>query len=165
MMIYQAIEDIDAVEIGLNIEFRINDEENTDNAMRVHRIFNDFLRDEFTKNVDIGMEHQYKVSSVIARYYYRFPIPPYGDDYFDAIKYPSVRSQNDWNVCLLPERAKELLTLPIVLLAEYNSDDDICPKKMINGFDFEGNALFSDYNSINLKELFPITWWRDILET
>lgn len=72
---------------------------------RKYQLYNEFLLNEFTKEVQPGLEHLYRVSEFIAKCYFDLP----RRDIQDAWLYPSVASAGKDNVCFYPEIAKEVL--------------------------------------------------------
>lgn len=84
------------------------------------KILDNFLVDEFTREVGEGTEHLYKISELIAKDY--FDLPPKVVQ--DAWLYPSVASKAGYNVCFREEIAKEKLELLGVQLLKYNKKEN-----------------------------------------
>lgn len=89
------------------------------NAIFIHEIYNDFFRDEFSRDVGVGTEHLYRVSEIIAKQY--FDLPP--RDAQDAWAYSSVQDKTKYNVCFRPEIAHDLLNLHGAMICRIKNDD------------------------------------------
>lgn len=69
-------------------------------------LINDFLRDEFTRDVGAGSEHLYTLSETVAKSWFDLPTEAQ-----DAWCYPSVMMKPSYNVCFRPKAARECLRL------------------------------------------------------
>lgn len=69
-----------------------------------------FLREEFRRDVKPGEEYNYRVSNLIAKFFY-----PYSNHDFDGWSYPSVADEGENSICLKPIKAKEKLTIACVM--------------------------------------------------
>jgi hypothetical protein len=76
----------------------------------IHNKINGFLRKEFTRDVVPGNEYEYKVSAIIAKFYY-----PYGLNNTIGWSYPSVADVGLSSICLEPNQAKEKLSVKYVI--------------------------------------------------
>lgn len=120
-------------------------------AVLVHEIYNNFLKDEFSRDVGIGTEHLYKISEIIAKWY--FDLPP--RDVQDAWAYSSIPNKNNYNVCFRPEIAKDLLELQGAAICEIDEDSNIIPICITHGFDDKGIAQFYKLGSEVQRKYFP----------
>lgn len=94
----------------------------TDNmAILNNDLMNDFLRDEFSRDVGKGTEYLYKASEIIAKWY--FDLPP--ENVQDAWAYSSIQDKEKYNVCFRPEIAHKLLKLEGALICKKEKADDI----------------------------------------
>jgi hypothetical protein len=147
---YEAKEDIKVNSIGMEYNYEllgIKDEQ----AILVNDMINDFLRDEFSRDVGNGTEYLYKISEIIAKWY--FDLPP--REVQDAWAYPSVKDKFSYNVCFRPDIAKELLQLKGALICKYDNNDSINVKCVAVGFNKEGYANFYDLGSPIQEQVFP----------
>lgn len=92
-----------------------------DVAILNNNLLNDFLRDEFSRDVGRGTEYLYKISEIIAKWY--FDLPP--SDVQDAWAYSSVHDKSKLNVCFRPELAHKLLHLHGGLICKKDGSDQI----------------------------------------
>jgi len=110
LICYEIIDDIKATLIGINNDFSEYD----DNDRLKLRIINNFLKDEFTREVGEGNEHLYKLSEIIAKDY--FDLPPRAVQ--DAWCYSSIANKSAINLCMRPDIATEKLKVKYVSLSE-----------------------------------------------
>jgi len=159
LIVYRVTRNIQAIEIGGDYDFHYqNLGKSSENIILINETYNNFFRDEFCRDVGIGTEYLYKLSVAIARNIFSFP--PSGEKFIDAMQYPSVCSKKDWNVCILPEKVKELLAVQSVMVVQYFGADRIIPIKIMQGYDKKGNAKF--YNLKPDEKLkFSDSWWKD----
>lgn len=90
-------------------------------AITVHEIYNNFLRDEFSRDVGKGTEFLYRVSERIAKDYFDL-LPRVVQD---AWGYSSVQDKAKYNVCFRPEIAHELLQVDGALICKKDESDNI----------------------------------------
>lgn len=110
---YNAIEPIKVNVIGGKYDYKAIGL--TDNkAILNHEIINDFLRDEFSRDVGTGTEYLYKISEIIAKHY--FDLPPRDDQ--NAWAYCSIQDKEKLNVCFRPDIAHEILKLEGALICK-----------------------------------------------
>ena len=148
LIIYETIRPIKINIIGANNDIHILSEEDN----KKFQLYNNFLREEFTKVVPCGSEYLYRVSEFIAKCY--FDLPP--RDVQDAWFYPSVASKGGYNICFRPEIAKESLKLVGALFCSMMNFKDNPSFKCyyIATLNTENKVTFSpDLNK--MKELFP----------
>lgn len=81
-------------------------------------IMNDFLHDEFCREVECGLEHLYRVSNHVSKWY--FDLPP---DHNDCLLYPSTKRRDVYVAAFKPVKAQECLKLKGTLLVEPVEDD------------------------------------------
>ena len=124
----------------------------TDNkAILNNDLINDFLRDEFSRDVGKGTEYLYKVSEIIAKWY--FDLPP--EDVQDAWAYSSIQDKEKYNVCFRPEIAHKLLKLEGALICKKENVDDISVRCIAIGSKTENKAYFYPLGSEQQKSAFP----------
>jgi len=147
---YTALSDIKVNIIGG--EYNYNECGLTDeHAITVHEIYNDFLRDEFSRDVGEGTEYLYKVSEIIAKSF--FDLPP--EDVQDAWCYSSIQDKTKYNVCFRPEIAHKKLKLNGVILCKRSNEDNIIPI-VCGAVDYSsGKILYDTLGSKMQKEIFP----------
>ena len=88
VIVYEAREDIKVNCIGLEHDYSKLDI--TDSKLiLISDMLNDFLRDEFSREVGLGTEYLYKISEIIAKWY--FDLPPRSVQ--DAWAYPSIKDK------------------------------------------------------------------------
>lgn len=103
VMVYEAVDAVRTPVIGLSHP-SINwlDE---DDAMKMEMV-NEFLRNEFTRDVGRGTEYLYRISESIAKTWFDFP-----PELQDAWCYPSIVDKNSYNVAFRPDKRRERLRL------------------------------------------------------
>ncbi len=82
-------------------------------AIMIYDMYNDFLVDEFSRDVGKGTEFLYRTSEMIAKAY--FDLPP---EVQDAWVYASVLNKQMFNACFRPEKAHSLLSLQGALICK-----------------------------------------------
>lgn len=150
VIVYEAKEEVKVNCIGSTYDYKklgIFDK----NIILVNELLNDFLRDEFSRDVGIGTEYLYRISEIIAKDY--FDLPP--RDVQDAWAYPSVKSKDNYNVCFRPNIARELLELHGTMIAKNDSGKMIHVKCISHGFNEAGIAKFYELGTDIQKEIFP----------
>lgn len=149
LIVYEALEPIKMNIIGA--ETTIPDLNEDD--IRKYQLYNNFLREEFTKEVQPGLEYYYRVSEYIAKFY--FDLPP--RDVQGAWMYPSVASSGEYNVCLRPEIAKEVLKFVGVIFGRLIklNDNTLFQSLLIGTANSENNMSFTQYNPKLMETLFP----------
>lgn len=150
---YEAKEDIKVNCIGR--EYNYEEMGIKDNHFKlINNIINDFLRDEFTRDVGEGTEYLYKISEIIAKSY--FDLPP--RVFQDAWAYNSVQNKEFYNVCFRPEIARELLNLNGAMICknkDKNKNQLLEVFCITHGFNENGDALFHNLGSEVQKKIFP----------
>ncbi|WP_202900602.1 hypothetical protein [Streptococcus equinus] len=150
VIVYEAREDIKVNCIGLEHDYSKLDI--TDSKLiLISDMLNDFLRDEFSRDVGLGTEYLYKISEIIAKWY--FDLPPRSVQ--DAWAYPSIKDKFSYNTCFRPDVAKEVLELKGALVCQNVDSDNILVKCISHGFDDSGHANFYPLGSPIQKEVFP----------
>lgn len=114
-------------------------------------LINDFLRDEFSRDVGKGTEYLYIVSEIIAKWY--FDLPP--EDVQDAWAYSSIQNKEKYNVCFRPEIAHKLLKLEGALICKKEKVDDISVRCIAIGSKTDNKAYFYPLGSEQQKRVFP----------
>ncbi|MEK3806102.1 RES family NAD+ phosphorylase [Bacillus sp. FSL H8-0547] len=99
LIVYDVKKDINVIDIG---EYAHENDE-FDPA---YRVIADFLKQEFTREVETGMEHEYVVSNLIAKFFY-----PYTTYKFDGWSYPSVADKGSKCLCLAPHKARKKMKI------------------------------------------------------
>ena len=108
LIVYEAIEQINVVPIGIRCAYKgLNESE----ILKL-RMFEDFLCHEFIRDVGKGTEYLYRNSEYIAKRF--FDLPP---EVQDAWCYPSIVKKENYNVCFRPNKRKEKLKLIGVQIA------------------------------------------------
>lgn len=148
LMVYEALEPIKMNIIGAHMTIPQADED----INRKYQLYNNFLREEFTKEVQSGSEYYYRVSECIAKFY--FDLPP--RVFQDAWIYPSVASSGTYNVCFRPDIAKEVLKFVGVIISRMiSSHDGIFQCLLIGTASQDNNMSFYHYNPNLMEKLFP----------
>lgn len=149
LIVYEAIEDIRVVTIGITPELP---DLSKDEELKL-RMLNDFLVHEFVRDVGEGTEYLYNVSEIIAKDY--FELPPAIQD---AWCYPSVAERPAFNVCFRPPVAKQKLHLVGVQIASCirgTSGISFYVKCVASGFDHNGVFRYYPVGSAEQMRLFP----------
>ncbi|MFK3992947.1 hypothetical protein [Staphylococcus capitis] len=148
---YSAINDIKVNIIGgeynyekLNIKSK--------KAIFIHEMINNFLREEYSREVGIGTEHLYKTSEIIAKSF--FDLPP--EEIQDAWAYISTIDKKSYNVCFRPEIAKKKLQLDGAIVASVDVMNNIKCFCVTSGYDEEDKkTYFHEIGSDYQKKIFP----------
>ena len=127
--------------------FGINDE----HAIMVHEIINNFLRDEFSRDVGEGTEYLYKISETIAKSLY--DLPP--REVQDAWAYSSVQDKTKYNVCFRPEIAHDMLELQGALICQKGKSEDIQVHCVALYEKEENEVKYYEIGSEKQKKIFP----------
>lgn len=148
LIVYEALEPIKMNIIGADKYIS----ELSENDNRKYQLYNKFLREEFTKEVQTGFEHYYRVSEYIAKYYFDLP----ARDIQDAWMYPSVASSGEYNICFRPDIAKEVLKFVGVIIGRMIDLKECIFQCLLIGTAESGNSMsFTQYNSTLMEKLFP----------
>lgn len=150
IIVYEAKTDIKVNSIGMEYNYErlgIDDKQ----VILINDMINDFLRDEFSREVGNGTEYLYKISEIISKWY--FDLPP--REVQDAWAYPSIKDKLSYNVCFRPDIAKEVLELQGALICKYDNTDSINVKCISHGFNEYGYANFYELGSPTQKQIFP----------
>ena len=150
LIVYEAKQEIKLNIIGVNRDVsELNEIEN-----RKYQLYNEFLLNEFTKEVQPGQEHLYRVSELIAKTYFDLP----RRDIQDAWMYPSVASEGKSNVCFYPEVAKEVLDFKCAVFGSMMVPGNSPQIKFlsIRFPDSEGNISCYDVYPYLMKDLLPL---------
>jgi len=99
LITYTIQSDINVINIG-------DEPQHTNEYSEIHKKIADFLRKEFTRTVEKGKEYEYRISQMIASFFY-----PYNIHNYDGWSYPSVAHNGENSLCLNPAIAKEKLSL------------------------------------------------------
>lgn len=150
---YEATEDIKANCMGI---FNVQEQQHelSSNQLVKLRIINDFIKDEFTRDVGKGTEYLYRTSEFIAKHF--FDLPPRVVQ--DAWCYPSIANKPSVNLCFRPEIAKEILQLKGIQLGLDYEVSDSSLKLSIIGImteGYDGDLLSHKIGSEKQKEVFP----------
>lgn len=148
-MVYEATDDIKVNLIGQQYNYEMLGIQ-SEKIKLINNIFNDFLKDEFSRDVGEGTEYLYIVSELIAKNF--FDLPPRNIQ--DAWAYPSLKDKEKYNVD--PEIAKEVLKLKGTLICEkLPRSYEIHVKCIQSGFDSSGKAQFYSVGSEEQHKVFP----------
>ncbi|EEL55343.1 hypothetical protein COA13_07145 [Bacillus cereus] len=151
LMVYEATDDIKVNLIGQQYNYEMLGIQ-SEKIKLINNIFNDFLKDEFSRDVGEGTEYLYIVSELIAKNFFDFP-PKVVQD---AWAYPSLKDKEKYNVCFRPEIAKEVLKLKGTLICEKLPQSyQIQVKRIQSGFDSSGEAQFYAIGSKEQQKVFP----------
>jgi len=151
LMVYEATDDIKVNLIGQQYDYEMLGIQ-SEKIKLINNIFNDFLKDEFSRDVGEGTEYLYIVSELISKSF--FDLPP--RDVQDAWAYPSLKDKERYNVCFRPEIAKEVLKLKGTLICEKLPQSyKIHVKCIQSGFDSSGKAQFYSLGSEEQRKVFP----------
>lgn len=119
-------------------------------AILIHELYNNFLKDEFSRDVAPGLEYLYTVSEMIAKSY--FDLPPRVVQ--DAWAYSSIRDKNKLNVCFRPDIAHDLLRLEGAAICK-NKDNQIQAYCIAADVEGTGKIQYFRMNTGVQKERFP----------
>lgn len=147
---YTAKSEIKVNLIGGSIDYQrfgIDDEK----AIMIHEMYNDFLREEFSRDVGEKTRYLYRISEAIAKSY--FDLPPRVVQ--DAWAYSSVKDKTEYNVCFRPDIAHELLKLNGAMICKLNCKNEVQVLRVAVGADEQGKILFYPVGSPQQKEAFP----------
>ncbi|WP_206001524.1 hypothetical protein [Paraclostridium dentum] len=150
IIVYEAKADIKVNSIGMEYSYEKLGIDNKQ-AILINDMINDFLRDEFSREVGNGTEYLYKISEIISKGY--FDLPPRVVQ--DAWAYPSIKDKLSYNVCFRPDIAKDVLELQGALICKYDNTDNINVKCVSNGFNEYGYTNFYELGSPIQKQIFP----------
>jgi len=160
LIVYEVVKDIEAIEIGGNFDSQYSGILNhcsKDKIILNNEIVNSFLIDEFRRDVGEGTEYLYKLSRTIAGC---FGFPNAGTG-FDGIKYPAAFDASEWNVCLLPQKARESLRLKNAFIAEHHYEcDKLTLTQVMTGYSRVERAKFRNL-SWHEQAMFSDKWWSD----
>ncbi len=119
-------------------------------AILIHELYNNFLKDEFSRDVAPGLEYLYTVSEMIAKNY--FDLPPRAIQ--DAWAYSSVQDKSKYNVCFRPDIAHDLLKLEGAAICK-NKGEQIQAYCIAADVDGTGNVQYVRMNTVLQMERFP----------
>lgn len=148
---YRAIKDIKVNIIGGEYNYeRMNIK--SKKAIFIHEMINNFLREEYSREVGIGTEHLYKTSELIAKSF--FDLPP--EEIQDAWAYISTIDKKSYNVCFRPEIAKKKLKLDGAIVANIDEMNNIKCFCVTPGYDEEDKkTYFYEIGSDYQRKVFP----------
>ncbi|MEK5260945.1 hypothetical protein MKY75_17225 [Paenibacillus sp. FSL L8-0663] len=150
LIMYEAKEEIKVNMIGQEYNYE-SLQIYSEKARLINDIINDFLREEFSRDVGVGTEYLYIVSEFIAKSF--FDLPP--RDVQDAWAYPSLKDKSNYNVCFRPEIARKLLDLKGASIGQKQpQNNDIKVMCIAHDFDESGIAQFHQLGSEVQKEYF-----------
>ena len=114
------------------------------------KLYNEFLINEFSKDVGIGTEFLYRPSEIIAKKYFNQDIVQ------DAWCYSSVADKKRYNFCFYPHKAKECLDLVGVRFCKLVFKDGQKVQIVLDaiGSDSNGNLIYHKINSEISKKTF-----------
>lgn len=111
-------------------------------------MINDFFYDEFTREVEKGLEHLYRPSEMIAKTY--FDVPPQVQDCWT---YPSTKNRSITNATFTPKKAHECLELMGVMVTENKGSAQV--KVYFIGRPGRKNFEYFPVGSPEQRALFP----------
>ncbi|MBE4910188.1 RES domain-containing protein [Bacillus luteolus] len=114
LIVYDVIKDVDLIDIG---EYCFDNGE----FDQIYRMIAAFFKYEFMRKVDIGQEHEYRVSNLIAKLFY-----PYTIYKVDGWSYPSVANEGSKCLCLAPEKARGKMKIKYAI-KYLKLEDEIIP--------------------------------------
>jgi hypothetical protein len=154
IIVYEAIEPITVLSIGdFPPEVGLSSEE----KLKL-RIIMDFVRHEFTREVGVGTEHLYKISSTFASQFFFRPHSMLPSGIAEGWNYPSVARKGGINTCFHPALAKRKLSLQGFILATVKIVDgkySYKPLSVAHGFDRKGNFIYHPTFGEVSKRIFP----------
>lgn len=146
MIVYEVKENIKTANIGCPIEHDgFSDEE----LLKISML-EDFLKHEFCRDVGVGTEFLYKISSTIAKDHYDLP-------FSDGWTYPSIAKKDGFNICFRPEFAHAKLKLIGVMFASLGKEktSPFTVKCIAHGYDANGIFQYHSIGSDIQKKIFP----------
>ena len=121
-------------------------------ARLIHEIYNNFLKDEFSRDVGVGTEYLYRISENIAKAY--FDLPPRAVQ--DAWCYASIQDKSKCNVCFRPEIAHDLLHLEGAMICRKIHDNLACYRMLTIG---ENGKIYGcnvgETGAVGQNQIFP----------
>lgn len=147
LIAYKTKRDIYAVFIGLtnHDSYALTPEEKVK-----ARLIENFLYEEFSRDVGEGTEFLYRASEHIARNYFE-PDPADEDEVW---MYPSIVSKKEHNLCFRSNVAKRLLRLRGVMIGSFEQGNIIC-NHITHGIDGNHNFIYYPVGSDVQKSIFP----------
>ncbi|ENM2847099.1 hypothetical protein ACPDXS_003506 [Vibrio cholerae] len=149
LIVYEALEDIKVVCIGIDVAQEHLSEQNK----LKHTMLQDFLKHEFIRDVGIGTEYLYRISESIIKDY--FDLPP---EWQDGWCYPSVAKKGGfYNVCFRPsiKRKVKLVGTQIANVKRIEKDYLFSVKLIAADLNSDGDLEYYDVGSDAQKQLFP----------
>ena len=119
-------------------------------AKRSHKIYDDFFKEEFCREVKRGEEYLYNISQLLIKDFHDWP-----REFQDAWAYPSVQDKRMFNACFRPELAKDLLQLDGGIVVKNENAEYIKAICITHGFDTARLAQFYEIGSEMQKRIFP----------
>jgi hypothetical protein len=107
---YRAKRDIITSPLGLPV----HDPRFTEEELAKLNLFEQFLYEEFTRQVESGSEILYRPPQTIAKLWYNLP-------FRDAWIYPSIQSRTKMNLAFAPDKANECLEIRGALIGSLNN--------------------------------------------
>ena len=154
IIVYQAVEPITVLGIGdFPSEIVLPPEEKVK-----LRMIMDFVRHEFIREVGIGTEHFYKISSTLATQFFGRPSAALPSGITEGWNYPSVARKGGTNTCFHPSLVKDKLNLQGFILASVKIVDRrylVKPLSVAHGFDKKGNFIYHPTFGEVSKRIFP----------
>ena len=106
------------------------------------QLINEFLINEFSKDVGIGIEYLYRASEIISKKFF------HQDSVQDAWCYPSIVNKKRYNYCFYPEKAIECLNLVGVRICKLVVQDGEKVQIVLDAISSESNGDFT-YHKID----------------
>lgn len=149
LIVYEAKENVNVTLIGEPP----NTEDFNDNETLKLKMIQDFLRDEFTRDVGVGTEYLYKISECIAKDY--FDLPP---DFHDAWCYPSIAKKDSFNVAFRPQTRTKLRLVGVQIAKARKLQDGsflITAYMIAKEMNYSEDLSYFKIGSAEQRELFP----------
>lgn len=116
VMQYKPKRDINATQIGGDLNRKTLNLESKQ-AEGNYAIINNFINEEFSREVGIGTEHLYKTSELIAKNFFDLP-----SEWQDAWTFPSIQEKSNMNIAFRKKIAEEILNLNSVLVCKHDEN-------------------------------------------
>lgn len=147
LMSYVAIDDVKINYIGW--EYTQDELQMSDKAYFAFCLINDFLHDEYSRDVGQGTEFLYRVSESIAKSYFDLP-----EEMQDAWAYNSVFDKNAINVCFRPQIAHNKMILKGAMICK-NTDQNQIQVFCVALPNTDGSISYYELGSAQQMEAFP----------
>lgn len=146
LIVYEATEDVNVTVIGGEVD---TDGLGDADALKVEMLQN-FLRDEFTRDVGQGTEYLYRISETIAKHY--FDMPP---EVHDAWCYPSIVDKSKFNVAFRPTTRAKLRLIGVEIAKARDATSQLKVEVVVKEVEGNDDLVYFPIGSPVQREFFP----------